>query len=60
MDILTARLEKRGYSISAKMSVRGESEDKEQKDALEAGGVNVLLIGADRFKGTYRGFDIRT
>ena len=60
MDILTARLEKRGYSISAKMSVRGESEDKEQKDALEAGGVNVLLIGADRFKGTDRGFDIRT
>ncbi|MBR6380503.1 MAG: flagellar hook-length control protein FliK [Lachnospiraceae bacterium] len=60
MDLLTARLEKRGYSCSCKMTLRGEAAEPETQKA-QSGGVNVLLAhlgGGIRYSGS--SFDART
>ena len=62
MHILNERLNKRGYDLSCKMSLKGEEETPEE-DALTGGGVNLLLLHAGGMGGSFpagmRSFDVR-
>lgn len=60
MHLLTERLQKRGYDLQASMKVKGEEDPEE--NALDKGGVNLLLVHAGTagsFKGSMRSFDVR-
>ena len=60
MHLLTERLQKRGYDLQASMKVKDE-EDAEE-NALDKGGVNLLLVhagGTGSYKGSMRSFDVR-
>lgn len=61
IHILNERLNKRGYDLSCKMSLKGTEESPEE-DALEGGGVNLLLLHAGSVGGItagMRSFDVR-
>lgn len=62
MHILNERLNKRGYDLSCKMTLKGEEETPEE-DALAGGGVNLLLLHAGGMGGSFqagmRSFDVR-
>ena len=62
IHILNERLNKRGYDLSCKMSLKGEEESPEE-DALAEGGVNLLLLHAGSVSGSFtagtRSFDVR-
>ena len=63
MDELTARIEAKGYSVSAKTSVKGSPESKENpvSDAAEGGGINgILSQTGSRLKLAEYSFDVRT
>lgn len=60
MHLLTERLQKRGYDLQASMKVKGEENPEE--NALDKGGVNLLLVHAGTagsYKGSMRSFDVR-
>ena len=61
MDMLTERLKGRGYDLSCSMKLK-DSEDPEE-NALEAGGVNLLLLHTGgtsaSFSSGMRSFDVR-
>ena len=62
IHILNERLNKRGYDLSCKMTLKGEEETPEE-DALSGGGVNLLLLHAGGMGGSFqagmRSFDVR-
>ena len=62
MHILNERLNKRGYDLSCKMTLKDEEETPEE-DALAGGGVNLLLLHAGGMGGSFRAgmrsFDVR-
>ena len=62
IHILNERLNKRGYDLSCKMSLKGV-EDSPEENALEDGGVNLLLLHAGGMGGSFqagmRSFDVR-
>jgi len=62
IHILNERLNKRGYDLSCKMTLKGEEETPEE-DALSGGGVNLLLLHAGGMGGFFqagmRSFDVR-
>ncbi len=62
IHILNERLNKRGYDLSCKMSLKGEEKTPEE-DALAEGGVNLLLLHAGSAGGSFtagtRSFDVR-
>ena len=62
IHILNERLNKRGYDLSCKMSLKGREESPEE-DALADGGVNLLLLHAGGMGGSFqagmRSFDVR-
>ncbi|MBR1860996.1 MAG: flagellar hook-length control protein FliK [Lachnospiraceae bacterium] len=63
MDELTARIEAKGYSVSAKTSVKGSPESRENpiSDAAEGGGINgILSQTGSRLKLAEYSFDVRT
>ncbi len=60
MHLLTERLQKRGYDLQASMKVKDEEDTEE--NALDKGGVNLLLVhagGTGSYKGSMRSFDVR-
>ena len=57
MDLLTKRLEKRGYSCSISMTKRGEKESGEQE---EKGGLAPLLQQGNGILLSHYAFDVRT
>jgi hypothetical protein len=59
MDELTARLEKRGYNCSAKLTVRGQEEPGEEPIPV-ASGINMLLVQKSSFGRSEMSFDVRT
>ena len=62
IHILNERLNKRGYDLACKMTLKGEEETPEE-DALSGGGVNLLLLHAGGMGGSFqagmRSFDVR-
>ena len=62
IHILNERLNKRGYDLSCRMSLKGKEESPEE-DALADGGVNLLLLHAGGMGGSFRAgmrsFDVR-
>ncbi|MCR4616864.1 MAG: flagellar hook-length control protein FliK [Lachnospiraceae bacterium] len=62
MDELTDRLKAKGYSISARASVKGskEAEDNPLSDAANGGGINGILSQTGNYKLSEYSFDVRT
>ena len=62
IHLLNERLNKRGYDLSCKMSLKGKEESPDE-DALSQGGVNLLLLHAGSGIGAVtagmRSFDVR-
>ena len=62
IHILNERLNKRGYDLSCRMSLKGKEESPEE-EALADGGVNLLLLHAGGMGGSFRAgmrsFDVR-
>ncbi len=59
MGELTARLEKRGYNCSSRLTVRGQ-EDPGEETIPSASGINMLLVQKNSFGGAEKSFDVRT
>lgn len=59
MEELTARLEKRGYNCSARLTIRGQEDPMEEGIPL-ASGINMLLVQKSSFGGAEKSFDVRT
>ena len=62
IDELNARLEKKGYNVTAKMTVKGSPESKEDpfSDAADGGGINGILSQTGTLKLAEYSFDVRT
>ena len=62
IDELNSRLEKKGYNVTAKMTVKGSPEAKEDpfSDAADGGGINGILSQTGSVKLAEYSFDVRT
>ncbi len=62
IDELNSRLEKKGYNVTAKMTVKGSPEAKEDpfSDAADGGGINGILSQTGSVKLVEYSFDVRT
>ena len=62
IDELNERLEKKGYNVTAKMTVKGSPESKEDpfSDAADGGGINGILSQTGTLKLAEYSFDVRT
>ena len=62
IDELNARLEKKGYNVTAKMTVKGSPESKEDpfSGAADGGGINGILSQTGTVKLAEYSFDVRT
>ena len=62
IDELNSRLEKKGYNVTAKMTVKGSPEAKEDpfSDAAYGGGINGILSQTGTVKLAEYSFDVRT
>ncbi len=62
IDELNSRLEKKGYNVTAKMTVKGSPEAKEDpfSDAADGGGINGILSQTGSVRLVEYSFDVRT